>query len=198
MSEENLHPDEEVQDTTPQQEGGSDDASELDELFEDGNESQEEQSSEEQSGDKQLSTDERIANLEKENADLRKGFDKAFSEKGQKDKESESTPNQEDTGSGNDDLVEDYIDRHPEMEAVRADAEAIAKSTGRSLYNVLRNEAWLQDKANAINEVNKEKAEANRNINNPSENAAPAKKEKDVESMSTEEFKAYKEGVMQR
>lgn len=188
MSDENLSPDEEVQDTTPHEEGGSDDASELD-LFEDDAESQDE-TKEESSNAK----DTEIAELKKEVARLSKGFDKAFSEKGQKDKA--STPAKEETE--NNDLVEDYIDRHPEMESVMDDAKEIAKTTGRSLYSVLRNEKWLQDKANSISEVNKEKAEANRNITKPSANAGPTTSQKDVANMSPEEFKAYKESVMQR
>jgi hypothetical protein len=150
MSDENLQQEEEVKETTPNSESESDESSELDELFED------------EPKKETPSVEERLARMEK-------GLSKFFSEQGRK-KEEPTKPEPKAEAKGMDDeIIEEVaLTKFPEAEHVLDQAKQIAKSTGRNLLKVLREESWLIDKAKAVSEAKRVEEEAKLKINKPS------------------------------
>lgn len=79
-----------------------------------------------------------------------KQADKLFAEQGQKAKEKAKSSNPDNQPSNNEDVLEEIIlVKHPEAEHVLKDIKQIAKSTGRNIMKVYREETWLQEKARA-------------------------------------------------
>lgn len=70
-------------------------------------------------------------------------------------------------------IIEDYLDRHKELEHIIDEAKQIAKTTGRNVLKVLKEETWLTDKAKSIEAAKVRDEETKSKLNRPSNGAAP-------------------------
>lgn len=168
MTEENLNQVEEVQETTPTAGSESEDSAEdLASLFADDSSSQE---------------DDKVARLEKELADLKKGMAKAFSEKGREAKEQ---PKQEVKTNTSAVIKNLYFNANPEAKEIWDIVEKEAQTLGKDPFELYESSTYLKGEARARAEARKVEEENKSKISKPSSGTAP--KQTDISSVKPED-----------
>lgn len=158
-----LTPEEEVE-TNPTQGSESEDALDLESLF-DADESQDD-------GDEE----DKVAKLEKKLENIEKGVRKYFSENGRKAKQ-ESQKTETPSNTDIDDVSELFFAQVPKAEGVQDDLKSIADAKyNGSILKAWRNEKWLQDKADALDNARKEEEVNKSKIDKPSGYTGGSKK----------------------
>lgn len=157
MTEENVNQEEEVVKTNPAVETESEEVEDIESLFAD---------EETPEGEE---PDDKVARLEKTVSDLKKGFAKAFSNKG---REKAKVEEKKDTTPEKDDVSEMFFVQKPEAELVESDLQAIADAKyNGSILKAWKNETWLQEKANSLSEAKKSEEDSKSKITKPSNGA---------------------------
>lgn len=172
MSEKDLNQEEEA---TANPTPGSESDDSLDELFQDAEVPEDETS------------DEKVARLEKEVSDIKKGVSKFFSEKGREKKaEVKAVETPKANAPHNDDVTELFFTTTPQAEAVKDQLQQVAdKLYGGSLLKAWRGEEFLREKAEDISKKTKE-AETNKSkIQAPAQGRGGSRI--DLRNMSTQD-----------
>ena len=130
-----------------------------------------EESSDESQGSEE-DRDAKIERLEKTVADLKKGVDKAFSDKGRQEKdkpeEDDKSSEKKETPKYDDEVVEELlITKHPEAEHVLDELKEVAEQKGESILKVYRKSKYFQGEAKAIADSKKSEDESKAKISNP-------------------------------
>lgn len=176
MTEENLLQEEEVQETTPQTESESSDASEdLESLFAD-------EPKESQEEDPQA----KIKGLEDKIARIEKGVSKFFSQKG---REAKSEPKVEIPMTSS--VIKNlYFKANPEAQEIWSEVEKTAKQVGKDPFDLYESSAYFKGEAKLRAEAKKADEENKAKISKPSSGTGPkavditAVKPEDVASLT--------------
>lgn len=127
--------------------------------------------------------EEKVARMEKETAEMKKGVAKFFSEKGRKDKVTTEEKTIE-KSTPLDDVAEMFFDSKPEAELVKDDLQMIADAKyNGSILKAWKGEKWLQEKAKSVQEDNVAKGK----IQPPSQGSSAPKSMEAISRLSDEE-----------
>jgi len=161
MSKEDLNQQEEVSETKPADGSESEQVDELQDLFAD--DSQEDENEED-----------KVTRLEKKLENIQNGVNKYFSEQGRKAKEDVKTKPESKVVAPSDDISELFYAQIPKAELVSDDLKTIAESKyNGSILKAWKGESWIQEKASAL-ESTKNEDEANKSkISKPSNGTSP-------------------------
>lgn len=144
-------PNQSGEDTSKLNDGGESEDADIQALF-GGEENHDEESSEE-----------KVTRLENEMATIKKGVAKFFSEKGRKEKATNTVQvAQSTTNHSSDDVTELFLESKPQAEFVKDDLKTIADAKyGGSIIKAWKGETWLHAKAQALSEETANKGKIN-------------------------------------
>ncbi len=176
MTEETLPQEEEVEETTPQPESESSDASEdLESLFAD-------EPKETQEEDPQA----KIKSLEEKLSRIEKGVSKFFSEKG---RETKSQPREAKVETGSSVIKNLYFNANPEAKEIWSEVEKTAKQVGKDPFDLYESSSYFKGEAKARAEAKRVDEENKAKISKPSSDVAFAK---NIESVKEEDLHKLK------